>query len=64
MMQAVKTAENPQLALANMLNNNPNTAYISQMLRNGNNLEGIARMMAQQKGVDINDVIRQLSVGQ
>ena len=64
MMQAVKTAENPQLALANMLNNNPNTAYISQMLRNGNNLEGIARMIAQQKGVDINDVIRQLSVGQ
>ena len=64
MMQAVKTAENPQLALANILNNNPNTAYISQMLRNGNNLEGIARMMAQQKGVDINDVIRQLSVGQ
>ena len=64
MMQAIKTAENPQLALANILNNNPNSAYISQMLRNGNSLEGIARMMAQQKGVDINEVIRQLSVGQ
>lgn len=64
MMQAIKTAENPQLALANMLNNNPNTAYISQMLRSGNNLEGIARALAQQKGIDINDVIRQLSVGQ
>ena len=63
MMQMVKTAENPQLMLTNILQNNPNSAYISQLLRGGNSLEGIAKMMAQQNGVDINDLIKQISVG-
>jgi hypothetical protein len=41
--------------LAQMLQNNPNTAAIAGMLKNnGGNLESIARNMAQARGIDIN----------
>lgn len=60
MMQQVKGAQNPQAMLAQMLQNNPNTAAISQMLRGGNSLESIARQMAQQRGIDIEDLVNQL----
>lgn len=43
-----------------MLQNNPNTAAISSMLKNGGNLENIARQMAATKGIDINQLISQL----
>jgi hypothetical protein len=49
------------MALAQALQNNPNSAALANMLHNGgNNLEGIARQMAAQKGIDINQLIRQL----
>ena len=40
--------------LTQILQNNPNTAMISNMLRNGGSLEGIAREMAKARNVDIN----------
>ena len=63
LMQMVKNSPNPQAALAQLLQTNPNTAAISNMLRNGDSLEGIARSMAQQRGIDINQLINQLQGG-
>ncbi len=60
-MSQIKGAQNPQAMLAQILQNNANTAPIATMLQNGGNLEQIARQMAQQKGYDINEVIRQLN---
>ena len=63
LMQQVKNAQNPQAMLAQILQNNPSTPFISNLLKNGQNLEGIARSLAQAKGEDINDIIRRLSGG-
>ena len=60
MMWMVKGAKNPQVGLTQLLQNNPNTAAISQMLRGGNDLESIARQMAQQRGIEIDEVINQI----
>ena len=60
MMQQVRGSQNPQEVLAQILQNNPNTGMISQMLSSGNSLENIARQMAQARGVDINDLINKL----
>ena len=60
MMHMVQMAQNPQAELANLIRNNPNSAAISSMLQNGNSLEQIARNMAQQNGIDINNLINQL----
>ena len=62
-MAQVKNAPNQQAMLAQLLQNNPNTAAISNMIRNGNSLEGIARQMAQACGADINDIISRLQGG-
>ena len=61
MMAQLKGASNPQAMLVQMLQNNPNTAAISSMLQNGGSLEGIARQMAAQRGIDINSLINQLN---
>ena len=63
LMTMVKNAPNPQQALAQMLQTNPNTAMISNMLRGGNSLEAIARQRAQQLGIDINELIKELQEG-
>ena len=60
MMRMVQMAQDPQAELANLIRNNPNSAAISNMLQNGNSLEQIARNMAQQNGIDINNLINQL----
>lgn len=60
MMASVRAAANPEAALAQMLQNNPNTAAIANMLQGNGNLESIARQMAQASGVDINQLIKQL----
>lgn len=62
-MAQIKGAQNPQAMLAQMLQNNPNTAFISNALKGGNSLEGIARQMAQQRGIDINQLINELQGG-
>lgn len=59
-MQRLKMTQNKDAALAQLLQSNPNCAAIAQMVRNGNSLESIAKSLAQQANVDINDVIRQL----
>ena len=63
MMAQVKNSPNPQAMLAQILQNNPNTAAISQMLHGGNSLEIIARQMAQAYGEDINNIISRLQGG-
>ena len=60
----VKMSQNPQAELSKIIQNNPGSPYIAQMLRNGNSLEEIARNMAQQCGVDIDTLINQLNQGQ
>lgn len=60
MMHMVQMAQNPQAELATLIRNNPNSAAISNMLQNGSSLEQIARNMAQQNGIDINNLINQL----
>lgn len=46
MMTQVKGAQNPEAMLAQMLQNNPNTAAIANMLKSNGNLESVARQMA------------------
>ena len=60
-MQQVKNAQNPQAQLAQILQNNPNTAAIANMVNNGGNLEQMARQMAAAQGVDINQLIQSLN---
>ena len=59
-MIAIQNSSNQEQALANYIYNNPNSAALAQMLSSGNNLESIARNMAQQYGIDINTVINKL----
>ena len=49
--------------LAQILQNNPNTSMIANMLSSNGNLENIAKQMAQARGIDINQLIKQLSGG-
>ncbi len=62
-MEQVKHAPNPEAALAQALQNNPNTAAIANMLKSNGNLEVLARQIAQLKGYDVMQVINQLQGG-
>ena len=42
----MQTLPNREAMINNLLQSNPQLGIISTMLRNGNNLEGIARQMA------------------
>jgi len=46
--------------LAQMLQSNPNTAAIANMLKGGSSLENTARQMAAASGIDIEQLIKQL----
>ena len=59
LMQNLKGVQNPQQILMNVLENNPQTAQLAKLFKN-NNLESIARQMAQSEGVNILDVINSL----
>ena len=63
LMQQVKNAQNPQAALAQILQNNPNISAIANMLKNNPNLETIAKQMAQASNLDINQIIQGLQGG-
>ena len=63
-MWMIQNSQNPEVMLAEFIQNNPNSGAIAALLRNNNNLESIARNMAQQYGININDVINKLSQGQ
>ena len=62
-MRQVKNAQDPQAVLAQIIENNPNSAFIANALHNGGSLEGIARSIAQTKGIDINQLLHQLTGG-
>ena len=47
----------------NLLKQNPQMGFLSNALRNGQSLEGIAKSMAQAGGYDINEIIKGLSGG-
>ena len=60
-MQQMQASQNPQVFIANMVAQNPNLQKIFQLARMGNGgLKGIAQFMAQQKGVNLNDVVNLL----
>ena len=63
-MQMIQNSQNPEAMLANFIQNNPNSGAIAALLRNNNSLESIARNMAQQYGISINDLLNKLSQGQ
>ena len=61
MMQQLKMASNPQQTLMGMIQQNPQFAQITQMMKaNPNGLEGVAKQMAQANGVDLNNLLKQL----
>lgn len=62
LMYQVKSSQNPQAMLAQIIQNNPNSAMLANMLKS-NTLEGIARELAAQQGIDINQLIKQLQSG-
>ena len=59
-MAQLQGSSNAEALLEQALQNNSNTAFIANALHNGNSLEGIARSMAQAKGVDLEQLIQQL----
>lgn len=60
-MGQMRNMPNEEAIVTTLLQNNPQLGAISTLLRNGNSLEGIAKMMAQTGGYDINQIINRLS---
>ena len=60
-MQQMQALPNREAMINNLLQSNPQLGMISTMLHNGNNLEGIAKQMAQMGGFDLNSIINRLS---
>lgn len=61
MMSAVQMSVDPNAALANIINQNPNLKNIVMLAKsNGANLQQIFYTLAQQKGVNPNDIINAL----
>ena len=63
LMQQMHGMPNQEAVITTLLQNNPQLQSLIPLLRNGNNLEGIARQMAQMGGFDINQIINQLQGG-
>ena len=63
LMQQMKGMPNQEAVITALLQNNPQLQSLIPLLRNGNNLEGIANQMAQMGGFDINQIINQLQGG-
>ena len=63
LMQQMQNIPNKETIITNLLQQNPQLGFLSNMLRNGNNLEGIANNMAQVQGININQLIQQLMGG-
>ena len=61
MMSMVQMSANPQMALQNIVNQNPNLQNILNLANsNGANLQQVFYNMAKQKGVNPEDVINAL----
>ena len=63
LMQQFQMMNNKEAAVMELLKNNPQLGSIAAMIRNGNGLESIAKQIAQTKGYDINQVLKQLAGG-
>jgi hypothetical protein len=62
LMHQVRAAQNPQQMLQSIIAKNPQLqSFMNLAHNNGVSLEQVARMLAQQKGVDINTVINELN---
>ena len=62
-MEQFKNTPNMEAAMMNLLKQNPQIGFLSNALRNGQSLEGIAKSMAQAGGYDINEIIKGLQGG-
>lgn len=62
-MQQMQGMPNKEAVIMNLLQSNPQLGLITNLLRNGNNLEGIANSMAQVNGININELIQKLMGG-
>ena len=60
LMNSIQFAPNSQLALQQLINQSPIVQNIMKLNRNGTSLQSIAQIIAQQKGINLNDVIQQL----
>lgn len=61
-MASVKNAQNPEAMLAQIIQNNPNSAALANMLKQNGSLESIARQMAQANNIDIMELIQSLTI--
>lgn len=62
LMNRFKNASNPETELQSMMESNPNIQAVLNLAKGrGVSLEQIARIMAQQKGIDINNLLSQLT---
>ena len=63
LMRTVQMSANPQLALQQIINQNPNLKNILNLANsNGVNLQQLFYTMAQQKGADPQQVLRELQM--
>ena len=61
LMSMVQMSSDPQTALLNIINQNPNLRNIVMLAKsNGSNLEQVFYALAQQRGVNPNDVLNAL----
>lgn len=62
MMNTIKTAGNPQMMLNQMLAQNPNYKQAMQYIQqNGGDAKSAFYKLANERGIDPNDIIRQLN---
>ena len=62
MMQQLQMASNKEAVLKNMISNNPQFAQIAAMMKmNPNGLEGVAKQMARQNGINLSELMNKLS---
>ena len=60
-MNQIQASKNPQLALQNMLMQNPTLNLINNLLHlNNGNLQQTAQFIAQQRNIDLNSLIQEL----
>ena len=62
MMQLLQMASNKEAMLKQMIQNNPQFAQIAAMMKmNPNGLEGVAKQMAQNNGINLSELMNKLS---
>lgn len=64
MMQQLQMASNKEVMLKQMIQDNPQFAQIAAMMKSSpNGLEGIARQMARQNGINLSELMNKLQGG-